>query len=272
MRDVVFGQYYPSGSIVHKLDPRVKILLLIAYIVAVFIVKSFWGFALLGLFLLVTIFIAKLPLLSVIRSVKAIIFIVVVTFLINVFLHREEGEVILWSFWKLKITDKSLIFALFMALRLTFLVIGSCVLTLTTAPVELTDGIESLLKPLKLVKFPVHELALVMSIALRFIPSLMEETSRIISAQKARGAGFESGNLLKRAKALIPVLIPLLISSFRRAEELGDAMDARCYSESKVRTKYKKLKIHFRDITASGIIALVICGIVALNIWTVAVI
>lgn len=272
MKDVAFGQYYPVSSVVHRLDPRIKIVLLICYIVAVFIVKSFWGFALLGLFLLLSIFLAHVPLFSVIRSVKAIIFIIAITFIINVLFHRDETEKVLWAWWKIKITDKALEFAVFMALRLTFLVLGSCILTLTTAPVELTDGIESLLKPLKFIKFPVHELALVMSIALRFIPSLMEETSRIISAQKARGAEFESGSLLKRAKALVPVLIPLLIASFRRAEELGDAMDARCYSESKVRTKYKKLKLHLRDFFATLTMVALIAGVVCLNIYTVAVV
>lgn len=272
MKDVTFGQYYPVDSVVHRLDPRVKILLLIAYIVMVFIVKGFWGFALAGLFLLFVVLLSRVPLFSVLKSVKAVIFIIALTFIINVFLHRGENETVLWT-WKIfTITDKSLEFATFMALRLLFLVIGSCVLTLTTAPVQLTDGIESLLTPLKWIKFPVHELALVMSIALRFIPTLMEETSRIISAQKARGAEFESGNLFKRAKALLPVLIPLLISAFRRAEELGDAMDARCYSEAKKRTKYKKLKIGLRDVIAVLVTASAICGVVLLNVYTVNVI
>ena len=266
MKDVTFGQYYPVDSPIHRMDSRAKILLLITYIVMVFFIKTFWGLALTGLFLLAVIFIAHLPLLSVLRSIKAIVFIVVLTFVINIFLHRDPAEVILWQWWKLKISDKALEFAIFMALRLIFLVIGSCILTLTTAPVALTDGIESLLKPLKIVKFPVHELALVMSIALRFIPTLMEETQRIISAQKARGADFESGSLIKRAKALIPVLVPLLISAFRRAEELGDAMDARCYSESKNRTKYKKLKFGLRDAIATICVALVFCGVIYLNI------
>jgi energy-coupling factor transport system permease protein len=204
--------------------------------------------------------------------VKAVLFIVSVTFVINLFLHRDEAETVLWAWWKLQITDKSIEFSVFMALRLVFLVLGSCLLTLTTTPVELTDGIESLLKPLKYIKFPVHELALVMSIALRFIPTLMEETARIISAQKARGAEFESGNLFKRAKALLPVLIPLLISSFRRAEELGDAMDARCYSEATNRTKYKKLKMGLRDLWGTLAVAAVFAGVIVLNIFTVTVI
>ncbi len=272
MKDVTFGQYYPSDSAVHRLDPRVKILLLIAYIVMVFITKTFWGFALAGLFLLAVILIAKLPFLSVLRSVKGILFIILLTFLINVFLHRDETEVILVEWWVFKISDKALEFAIFMALRLIFLVLGSCLLTLTTAPVQLTDGIESLLKPLKIIKFPVHELALVMSIALRFIPTLMEETNRIINAQKARGAEFESGSLIKKAKALIPVLVPLLISSFRRAEELGDAMDARCYSASENRTKYKELVLHIGDLIATIFVAIFFVGIILLNMYLVAVI
>ncbi len=265
LNDVAFGQYYPQESFVHKMDPRAKLVLLIAYIVLIFIVKNFWGFLAAGLFLLLAIFSSKVPVLKVIKSIKAILFIIVFTFLINLFLHEEEGATKLVSFWVFTITDKSLTFALFMAMRLSFLVFGSAILTLTTTPVALTDGIESLLKPLTLIKINVHELALIMSIALRFIPTLMEETERIISAQKARGADFESGNVFKRIKALLPILIPLIVSAFRRADELGEAMDARCYSVSKKRTKYKKLKFGFRDLIATLVIVGLFVGVIFLN-------
>lgn len=268
LSDVAFGQYYPVSSPVHRLDPRTKIVILIAYIVMIFLIKNFVGFVLAGVFLLATIIIAKVPIGSVIKSVKAILFIIIITFIINLFLHKEEGAKVLFDVWLLnKITDKSIKYALFMALRLSFLVFGSSLLTLTTTPVSLTDGIESLLTPLKWIRFPVHELALIMSIALRFIPTLMEETDRIISAQKARGADFETGNFLKKAKALLPVLIPLVISAFRRAEELGDAMDARCYNGSKNRTKYKKLTFKFRDFISVFITAAVFTAVIFANIY-----
>lgn len=269
MSKVIFGQYYPSGSIVHKLDPRAKILFVIAYLVTVFLTRTFYGFAVLGLFLLATVFISRLPLTSVIRSVKAILFIVIFTFVLNLFFYSTENATVYWSWWRLTLSDKSIQFSSFMALRLILLVMGTSILTLTTNPVELTDGIESLLKPLKLIKFPVHELALIMSIALRFIPTLMEETERIIKAQKARGADFDDKNIIKKAKALLPVLVPLLVSSFRRADELGDAMDARCYSASTVRTKYKKLKFGCKDLVATLYCLLFFVATVALNFITV---
>jgi energy-coupling factor transport system permease protein len=187
------------------------------------------------------------------------------TSILNLFFH--DGERLLVHWWVINIYLEGVLFAVFLLIRLVLLVLGSSVLTLTTTPVNLTDGLESLLKPLNLIKFPVHALALIMSIALRFIPTLMDETNRIISAQKARGADFETGNLIKRVKAMIPILIPLLISAFRRAEELGDAMDARCYSNSKNRTKYKKLKLTWRDAVAAIFAAALIAGVVLLNIY-----
>ena len=254
------------------MDPRAKILLLIAYIVLIFLVRNFYGFLAAGAFLVLAIIFARVPILSVLKSVRAIIFIIIITFIINLFFHREDDAVVYWSWWVVNITDMSIRFAAFMALRLVYLIFGSSLLTLTTTPVSLTDGIESLLKPLKLIRFPVHELALVMSIALRFIPTLMEETQRIINAQKARGAQFDSGNLFKKIKALLPVLIPLLVSSFRRADELGDAMDARCYSGSKNRTKYKKLRFTYRDLLATLVLAATFTGVILLNIYGVNVI
>ena len=265
LNDVTFGQYYPSRSFVHRLDPRTKLLALIAYIVMLFVANNFYSLFACFFLLCVTVAAARLPLGSVLRSVKGIIFILALTSVLNLFFHG--GERLLWQWWKIKIYYEGVIFTVFLMLRLIFLVLGSSVLTLTTTPVYLTDGIESLLKPLKYIKFPVHELALIMSIALRFIPTLIDETNRIISAQKARGADFESGNIFKRIKAIVPILIPLLISAFRRAEELGDAMDARCYSGSKNRTKYKKLHFGGRDIVAFTAFAVLIAGVILLNIY-----
>lgn len=265
LNDVTFGQYYPAKSFVHKSDPRIKLLALIAYIVALFLAKNFYALAACFLVLVLTIAFSRVPLGSVLRSIKAIIILLIFTAVLNLFFHGGEHLLVHWGI--IKIYLEGIIFTVFFVFRLFFLVMGSALLTLTTTPVELTDGIESLLTPLKWIRFPVHELALIMSIALRFIPTLIDETNRIIAAQKARGADFESGNIVKRIKAIIPILIPLLISAFRRAEELGDAMDARCYSGSKNRTKYKKLKFGWRDIIITLLFAALITGVVFLNIY-----
>jgi energy-coupling factor transport system permease protein len=263
LNDVTFGQYYPTKSFVHNLDPRTKLLFLIAYIVALFITKTFYGLALCTLLLIVFIIAARVPFSSVLRSVKGIIFLLIFTSILNLFFHG--GSNLLWQWGVIKIYLEGVLFAVFLMFRLILLVLGSAILTLTTTPVNLTDGLESLLKPLTWIKFPVHALALIMSIALRFIPTLIDETNRIISAQKARGADFETGNIFKRIKAVVPILIPLLISAFRRAEELGDAMDARCYSGSKTRTKYKKLRLSWRDLVAAIVAAAMITGVVMFN-------
>lgn len=267
LNDVIFGQYYPQKSFVHRMDPRAKILLMIAYIVAIFVADNFFGLAAVTLFLIVTVIFSRVPFGSVLRSVKMILFLIIFTAILNLFFYSTEGVHLIWQWGILALSWESIVNMIFLAFRLFLLVMGTSILTLTTAPVELTDGIESLLKPLKYIKFPVHELALIMSIALRFIPTLMDETNRIIAAQKARGADFETGGLFKRAKAMIPVLIPLLVSAFRRAEELGDAMDARCYSGAKGRTKYKKLTFTWRDLAATLVVAALITGIVLLNIY-----
>lgn len=262
--DVTFGQYYNANSFVHKTDPRIKILLLIAYIVAVFLAGNFLSLAAVLVFLIIAVMFSSVPIGSVLRSIKAIFFLILFTAVLNVLFHvRSETDTV--YFWV--ITKEGLISAAFLASRLILLVTGSSLLTLTTTPVSLTDGLESLLKPLALIKFPVHELALIMSIALRMIPTLANETDRIICAQKARGADFESGNIISRLKALVPVLIPLIISALRRADELGDAMDARCYWGSKDRTKYKKLKLSFRDPVAVIFVGGLITGVVFLNIY-----
>lgn len=265
LNDVTFGQYYPVKSFVHRCDPRLKLLALIAYIVALFLAKNFYAMAACVVVLVSAVTASRVPVGSVLRSVKAVIFLLIFTAVINLFFHGGQHLLVEWGI--IKIYREGIIFTVFFVLRLFFLVMGSALLTLTTTPVELTDGIESLLTPLKWVRFPVHELALIMSIALRFIPTLIDETNRIISAQKARGADFESGNIFKRIKAIVPILIPLLISAFRRAEELGDAMDARCYSGSKNRTKYKKLKFGWRDLICLLLFAALITAVVLLNIY-----
>lgn len=265
LNDVTFGQYYPAQSFAHRLDPRLKLLMLIAYIVALFVAKTFYGLALCALFAVFAVFISKVPFGAVLRSVKGVIFLLAFTAVLNIFFHGGENVLVQWGV--MRICLEGVLFAVFLMIRLAFLVIGSALLTLTTTPVSLTDGIESLLKPLTWIKFPVHALALIMSIALRFIPTLIDETNRIISAQKARGADFESGNIVKRVKAIIPILIPLLISAFRRADELGDAMDARCYTNSPHRTKYKKLTFTWRDLVAAVAAAALIAGVVLFNVY-----
>lgn len=268
LNDVTFGQYYPVRSFVHNMDPRAKIVFVIAYIVAIFLADNFFGLAAVTLFLLVAVFLSRVPLGRVLRSVKMILFLVIFTAVLNLFFYTGESAYEpLLQWWIVSVTWESIVNTIFLAVRLFLLVLGTSLLTLTTTPVSLTDGIESLLKPLTFIKVPVHELALIMSIALRFIPTLLDETNRIIAAQKARGADFETGGLIKRAKAVVPILIPLLVSAFRRAEDLGDAMDARCYSGAKGRTKYKKLTFTWRDLLGLLFIGGLITGIVFLNLY-----
>lgn len=267
MRDVSFGQYYPGESFVHKCDPRLKLLFLIAYIVAIFISKSFYALGACAATLVLIVIFSNVPLKSLLRSVKGILFLLIFTALLNLFFG--SGETVLWQWKFITLTAEAVYSTLFLAIRLFLLVLSSAVLTLTTTPVSLTDGLESLLYPLKLLHLPIHELALIMSIALRFIPILTEETARIMNAQKARGADFETGNAVQRIKAVVPILIPLLISAFRRADELGDAMDARCYSGSKVRTKYKKLTFTWRDLVAFLLCSALLTGVILLKIYTV---
>ena len=264
MKEVVFGQYYPAKSFVHKMDARIKILLTIAFIVGVFLVSGdnyYVGYLSCLAFIFFVTLIAKIPVVKMLRSVKAVIFFIILSSILQIFFNKS-GEP-LWEGGF--ITTGGLKSAGFVSARILLIVTWASLLTFTTSPVEIADGIEGLMSPLKLIKFPVHEFALIMSIALRFIPTLLDETDRIIKAQKARGADFESGNIFKRAKALVPVLIPLLIGSFRRADELADAMDARCYAGSKKRTKFKKAVITYRDIFGIIILAGLITGLVFLN-------
>ncbi len=270
MREAAFGQYYPSKSFVHRCDPRAKIVFLIVYIVAVFLSKSFYALgACAAVFVLMAAF-SGVPFKSLVKSVKGVLMLLLFMTLLNLFFH--DGETVLWKWKFITISKEAIYFTIFLAARLFLLVLSSSLLTLTTTPVSLADGIESLLSPLKIIRFPVHELALIMSIALRFIPILTDETGRIMNAQKARGADFESGGLFRRIKAVLPILIPLLISAFRRADELGDAMDARCYSGSKVRTKYKKLTLTWRDLIAFLLMATLLAGAIVMRIYLPAII
>lgn len=248
-RDVTFGQYYIADSFLHKMDARIKMLLCLLFMVGIFFVTSFVGFAFITVFLIFAIAFSRVPLKSILKSVKGILFLLVLTAVLNVFFTKRGN--LLCSWWIFQIYDEGLYFAAKMLLRLTYLVVGAGLLTLTTTPVDLTHAIESLLKPLKVIKFPVHELALIMSLTLSFIPSLMEETDRIIRAQKARGADFDTGGLIKRAKAFIPILIPLLVGGFRRAEELANAMNSRCYEGSKNRTQMRVMKLSWRDFVGA---------------------
>lgn len=259
-RDVTFGQYYPSNSFVHNMDARVKLVLSLLFMVGIFFVNSFAVFGLITLYLLVVIFISRVPLKSVLKSVRGIIVLLFLTVLLNVFFTKGESDPLI-SWGRLQIYQEGLIYAAKMLLRLSYLVIGSSILTLTTTPVDLTHAVESLLKPLRVIKFPVHEFALIMSLTLSFIPSLIEETDRIIRAQKARGADFDTGGLVRRAKAFVPILIPLLVGGFRRAEELANAMNSRCYEGATHRTQMRVMKATWRDLVATIFVVLIFTAV-----------
>lgn len=251
LRDITLGQYYPVNSIIHKLDPRFKILGSFAYIIALFMVKNIETYFIVIGFLALTIILSKVPLKYILRGLKPIFLIIILTFGINIFMTPGEP---LYQLGILKITKEGIDMAVFMALRLIFLIIGTSLLTLTTSPIELTDGIERVLNPFKRIGVPAHELAMMMTIALRFIPTLLEETDKIMKAQMARGADFESGNVVKRAKSLIPLLVPLFIGAFRRADDLAMAMEARCYKGGENRTRMKQLRFEARDYIATMLI------------------
>lgn len=252
LRDITLGQYYQTDSVIHRLDPRVKLVTTICFIVSLFVVDNFIGYLIAGVFLAVVIKLSKVPLKYMLRGMKSIVFLLLIAVVFNLFLTPGEAVV---TFWKIKITMEGIRQAVFMAIRLVFLIIGSSVMTLTTTPNNLTDGMEKLLNPLKIFKVPVHEIAMMMSIALRFIPILLEETDKIMKAQIARGADFESGSLIKKAKSLVPLLVPLFISAFRRANDLAMAMEARCYRGGEHRTKMKPLIYKKRDILAYGVVS-----------------
>lgn len=263
MRDITIGQYYPADSILHRLDPRVKFIGTFLFLVSLFVADSFWGYALATVFLAGIVGLSKVPVKFMLKGLKPLFLIFLITLCFNLFL--VPGEVI-WEFGFLKLTYEGIRQAIKIGIRLIYLVIGSSVMTLTTTPNQLTDGLERILKPLNKIKVPVHEISMMMSIALRFIPILMEETDKIMKAQIARGADFESGNLIQKAKNLIPLLVPLFISAFRRADDLAMAMEARCYHGGENRTQMKPLLYKARDYWAYGVILVYLGADIAIRI------
>ena len=251
IRDITLGQYYPADSVLHKLDPRTKLIGTVAFIVSLFLFKNWPGYAAATAFLAAVIVLSRVPFRYMIKGLKAIIILLLITVIFNMFI--VPGEV-LWDFGLVKVTREGLSQAGFMAVRLIYLIIGSSIMTLTTTPNDLTDGLERVLGPLKLLRVPVHEIAMMMSIALRFIPILLEETDKIMKAQMARGADFENGNLIQRARNMVPLLVPLFISAFRRASDLAMAMEARCYRGGEGRTKMKPLLYEKRDYLACALL------------------
>ncbi len=262
LRDITLGQYYQTESAVHRLDPRVKLIATIVFIISLFLVDNFWGYLTAGLFLAFSIRLSHVPFKFMVKGMKAILFLLIFTVIFNLFLTPGQPLV---SIWRLTITREGLETAVKMAIRLSFLIIGSSVMTLTTTPNNLTDGMESLMKPLRRLHVPVHEIAMMMSIALRFIPILLEETDKIMKAQMARGADFESGNLIQKAKSLVPLLVPLFISAFRRASDLAMAMEARCYRGGEGRTKMKPLIYKRRDAIAFAVLFVYLVAAVLLG-------
>lgn len=271
IRDITIGQYYPAKSVIHRLDPRVKLVSTLLYLISLFLFKSISGYLIATVFLAAVIRVSRVPFSFIVRGLKPIVMLLMITVLFNLFLTRS-GEV-LFSAWIFTITEGGLTTAVYMAVRLIYLIIGSSLMTFTTTPNELTDGMEALLHPLNKVRVPVHEVAMMMSIALRFIPILLEETDKIMKAQIARGADLESGNMIQRAKSMIPILVPLFVSAFRRANDLAMAMEARCYRGGEGRTKMKPLHYRGRDYTAYLVMAVYVVTVVAvgrfvpLHIW-----
>ena len=263
LKDITLGQYFPGQSIIHRLDPRTKLIMLVVYIVALFLAESWVSYGLMFLFLVTVIWLSTIPLKSILRGMKPLVMILIFTGVLNLFFTQEGG--VIFHFWILTMTTGGLSRAVMMMSRILMLITGTFLLTYTTSPISLTDGLESLMDPLKKIKVPVHELSMMMCIALRFIPTLIEETDKIISAQKARGADFETGKLIDRAKALIPILVPLFISAFRRADELATAMECRCYQGGQGRTKMKQLHYKRNDFTAFGVMALVLAAVIVLK-------
>ena len=264
LKDITLGQYFPLNSVIHKIDPRFKILFTLLYIILVFFADSFLGYVLVAVFSFALIKLSKVGFASIFKSLKPLLFIISFTAIINLFF--TGGENVVFEYKAIKITQDGIINAVNMALRLIFLVIGSSLLTYTTSPIMLTNGIERLLSPFSKIGLASHEIAMMMTIALRFIPTLLEETEKIMVAQKARGADFESGNLFRRAKALVPVLVPLFISSFRRADELATAMECRCYKGGENRTSLTRLSIRRIDWTALFVMLLFTAAIIAVNL------
>lgn len=264
LKDITIGQYFPGNTAIHQMDPRTKIICVVLFIVALFTCKGLLGYLLALAFLVTAVRISKIHLKTILKGVKPLIIIITFTAILNMF-YTPGNELL--HVWKFKITDAGLRNAVFMITRIIMLVTGTFLLTYTTSPITLTDGLERLLGPLKKVHVPVHELAMIMSIALRFIPTLIEETDKIMSAQKARGADFETGNLLQKAKALIPVLVPLFVSAFRRADELATAMECRCYTGGNGRTRLSPLKWHRLDTLGVSCGCILLAGVIVLRLF-----
>ncbi|MGL4762406.1 MAG: energy-coupling factor transporter transmembrane component T family protein [Sarcina sp.] len=262
LKDITIGQYIPGNSFVHKLDPRTKLVLTILYVLNLFFIGKLYGYIFSIIFLILAIVISKVPFSFIYKGLKPIFILIIITSVFNIFMIKGSPETLIWKWKFFEIYQDGIIMAVKMVLRLMLLIMGTSILTLTTSPIELTDGIENLLNPLKKIKFPAHELAMMMTIALRFIPTLIDETDKIMKAQKARGADFESGNIMQKAKSLIPLLVPLFISSFRRADELAMAMEARCYRGGEGRTRMKQLRYSPKDAVAYvAIIVLIGCTV-----------
>ena len=265
LKDITLGQFFPGNSVIHRLDPRTKLIVLVVYIVALFMAVNWASYGIMLAFLAVCVAVSKVPLNAFVKGMKPLLFILVFTALLNLFL--TAGETVLVSFWIVTITLEGLVRAFFMLIRILMLVTATFLLTYTTSPISLTDGLETLMGPLKKIRVPVHELSMMMCIALRFIPTLIEETDKIMSAQKARGADFETGKLMDRVRALIPILVPLFISAFRRADELATAMECRCYQGGEGRTKMKLLRYRLQDMEAFAVSAVVLVCVCVLRSW-----
>ena len=263
IRDITIGQYYPANSKIHQLDPRVKIVCTLLYLISLFTFKSIIGYVLATAFLFACVKLSKVPFKFMVRGLKPIIMLLMITVAFNLFL--TPGGAVLLQVGPLKVTEQGLNTAVYMALRLIYLIMGSSLMTLTTTPNSLTDGLEKLLHPLNKIKVPVHEIAMMMSIALRFIPILLEETDKIMKAQIARGAELESGNMVQKAKAIVPIIVPLIVSAFRRASDLSMAMEARCYRGGDGRTKMKPLVYKGRDFAAFIVVILYVAAVLAVN-------
>ena len=264
LKDITLGQFFPGNSPIHRLDPRTKLVVLVLYIVALLVFANAWAtYLLLFAFLTSVIAVSQIPLKSIFKGLKPLVFVLIFTGILNLFFTTGERLLVQW--WVIKIYWEGIVHAFFMVLRILMLIAGTLLLTYTTSPIALTDGLESLLGPLKKLHLPIHELAMMMCIALRFIPTLIEETDKIMSAQKARGADFESGNLLQRVKALVPILVPLFISAFRRADELATAMECRCYQGGEGRTKMKLLRYKLADFEAYGVGVLLLAAVITMS-------
>ena len=264
LKDITLGQYFPGNSVIHRMDPRAKLLILVGYIVALFLAVSWVSYGVLAAFLMLCIKISAIPPKSIVKGMKPLVFILVFTGVLNIFFTAGKGEPLV-DFWVITIYAEGLLRAFFMVIRILMLISGTFLLTYTTSPIALTDALESLLSPLKKIGVPVHELSMMMCIALRFIPTLIEETDKIMCAQKARGADFETGSIVDRAKALVPILVPLFISAFRRADELATAMECRCYHGDEGRTKMKLLRYKRNDFCAFGFGLVVMAVVIVLR-------